>query len=103
MNEALSGAILLGHWAIGVFFFRFSRKRGERLFTFFAFAFWLLALERFFLLLMEPRQESQAYVYLVRLIAFLLILYAIYDKNRSASPPATTREQPGEDQGGQRS
>jgi hypothetical protein len=86
--DVLNGAILLGYWAIGVFFFRFGHRRRERLFTFFGWAFWLLALERLLLLLIDPANEFKPYVYLVRLIAFLFILYAIVDKNRSISPQA---------------
>lgn len=77
----MSGAILAGCWAIGVFFFRFRRRTGDRFFAFFGCAFWLLAIERLFLLL-EPDDEMKPYVYLVRLVAFLFILYAIIDKNR---------------------
>jgi hypothetical protein len=81
-NYAVSGAILLGCWAIGVFFFRFRRRSGDRFFAFFGWAFWLLAIERFLLLLFDPGNEVRPYVYLVRLVAFLFILYAIIDKNR---------------------
>ena len=78
------GAILLGCWAIGSFFFRYWRQTGERLFRYFGAAFWLLALERLLLLYVIPSHEFEPYIYSVRLVAFLVILYAIYQKNRQA-------------------
>ncbi len=85
-NFALSGIILLGYWAIGLFFFRFWRKSSDRFFLFFACAFWLLAIERILLLAVGSDEEAKAYIYIVRLIAFLFILYAIFDKNRAGRP-----------------
>jgi hypothetical protein len=84
INQAISGAILLGHWAIGLYFFRFGRRSGDRFFAFFGGAFWLLAVERILLLAFGQNDELKPYIYSVRLVAFLLILCAIYDKNRNA-------------------
>jgi len=88
-NYAISGAILLGYWAIGVFFFRFRKRSGDRFFGFFGCAFWLLAAERFLLLIVDLNDEVKPYIYIFRLVAFLFILYAIVDKNRSATGPKT--------------
>jgi hypothetical protein len=93
---ALSGMILLGYAAIGTFFFRFRARTGDRFFGFFGCAFWLLVIERILLIWVFPNQEEKSYVYVVRLIAFLFILYAILDKNRKM-PAKTARpadEQP---------
>jgi len=87
MNAFISGAILLGYWAIGVFFSRFWRASGDRLFGCFALAFWLLAAERFLLILVNLENEMRPFIYLVRLVAFLCIAFAILDKNRK--PPAS--------------
>lgn len=87
MNAVISGAILLGFWAIGVFFSRFWRASGDRFFGFFAIAFWLLAVERLVLIFLDPAHEMRPYVYAIRLIAFLVIIYAIFDKNRSGKQP----------------
>jgi hypothetical protein len=80
-NFALSGAILIGYWAIGLFFFRFRRRTGDHFFTWFGWAFWLLAAERVLLLALGTDEETRVYVYMIRLVAFLFILYAIYQKN----------------------
>lgn len=80
MNPFLAGAITLCSWAISLFFFRFLKTTGERLFGFFAAAFALLGWERLCIEFMPD--ELQSYVYLIRLFAFLLILFGIVDKNR---------------------
>ena len=87
MTQAMHGAILLGCWAIGVFFHRYWRQTRDRLFRSFAIAFWLLAIERLLLLSVIPSHEFEPYVYSVRLIAFLVIINAVYQKNREGSRP----------------
>jgi hypothetical protein len=81
INGAMSGGILIGYWAIGLFFFRFQRRTRDRFFGYFGCAFWILTVERV-LLLAGPTEEVKPYVYSIRLVAFLFILYAIYHKNR---------------------
>lgn len=93
-NHAASGAILIGSWAIGLFFFRFQRRSGDRFFGRFGVGFWLLAVERVLLLATDPENEQRFFVYLVRLIAFLFILYAIVEKNRESSPMKNPNESP---------
>jgi hypothetical protein len=83
LNTFLGGAIVLGSWAIALFFFRFQKATRDRLFGFFAAAFLLLGLERVGLEFMSG--EPQSLLYLIRLLAFLLILLAIWDKNRTES------------------
>ena len=80
-NYAVSGAIFLGYWAIGLFFFRFQRRTRDAFFGYFGCAFWLLTIERV-LLIIGPTEEVKPYVYSIRLVAFLFILYAIYHNNR---------------------
>jgi len=71
-------------WANGLFFLRFWRESGDALFAFFGVAFWLLALSWGLLALFEFREESQPYVYGIRLIAFLLLIVGIIAKNRDS-------------------
>jgi uncharacterized membrane protein len=88
IGQFLSGALMLAFSAIGLFFRRFWKKTHDRLFAVFAWAFWVLAIERVALLLLSPDNEFQPYIYTIRLVAFLLIIGAIIDKNRAAPPPA---------------
>ena len=85
MNNFISGALLMAFWAIGLCFARFWRISRDRFFGFFALAFWLMAVERVLLLIVETDSELRPYVYITRLIAFLVIIYAILDKNRAAA------------------
>ena len=48
----------------------------------FAIAFWVLSVERVLLMGSGYSEETLPWVYTVRLLAFLLILGAIVDKNR---------------------
>ena len=82
INHTLSGAILLGFWVAGLFFFRFWKITRDRLFSIFALAFWVMGLERLILTIMTPENEFRPYIYLFRLLAFTLLAAAIIDKNR---------------------
>jgi hypothetical protein len=82
MEEFLMGAIAMASVVAATFFLRFWRDTGDRLFLIFAAAFFLLAVTRIGLLLSHVRQEGHTHWYWVRLVAFLLILFAIVDKNR---------------------
>jgi hypothetical protein len=82
INQTLSGAILLGFWVAGLFFFRFWKLTRDRLFSIFALAFWVMGLERLILTIMTPENEFRPYIYLFRLLAFTLLAAAIIDKNR---------------------
>lgn len=82
----LSGAIMLGCGVASMFFFKFWKKTHDRLFLFFGVAFVILSIERIVLLLMsEQSGESNAAIYLMRLLAFALIITSIVDKNRQES------------------
>lgn len=90
MNDAamfLSGATAMACLAIAVFFVRFYRRSGDRLFALFAAAFAVFAANRVALLLVDEENESaRTGIYVIRLAAFLLIAGAIVDKNRRARP-----------------
>jgi hypothetical protein len=80
----VSGAIVMGYGVAGLFFLRFWRETRDRLFVIFAGAFWILGLQRLALAFSHNMVEDDTGLYLVRLFAFLLILGAIVDKNRSS-------------------
>jgi hypothetical protein len=86
MNDFLAGVIVALCAVAGLFFLRFWRRTGDRLFAMFAVAFWLLALNRLGLSAAAEEREYHTWLYGVRLLAFLLILVAVLDKNRSRGP-----------------
>lgn len=85
MHYALKGAIWLAHILVGLFFLRFYRVTRDRLFVMFALSFWILALERTLLIVIQPEIQLRPYIHVVRLTAFLLIILAVVDKNRARS------------------
>jgi hypothetical protein len=76
-----SGATGLECLIAGLFFLRFWRRTGERLFLAFAFAFWLLGANAVLPTLLGQPVQAHGEVYLLRLAAFLLIILAILAKN----------------------
>lgn len=84
MNEFLSGMAAALCLVAGLFFLRFWRKTRDRFFAFFAASFWLMAVHRFVNVILRDTNEHLVAVYSIRLIAFVLILVAIVDKNRAA-------------------
>jgi hypothetical protein len=89
MDQFLRGAIAMACLVAGLFFLRFWRQTRDRLFIIFAGAFWLLGLTRVAVALTINHDEQRIFIYMIRLAAYLLILTAIIDKNRSlVSMPA---------------
>jgi Family of unknown function (DUF5985) len=80
LKPLLAGGIMVAAWAIFVFFVRFSRKTRDSFFLWFAVAFLLVGVERVAIFVVGSR--ASFLVYLIRLTAFLLIITAIWDKNR---------------------
>jgi hypothetical protein len=85
----VDGAVMMGMAVAGLLFLRFWKRTDDRLFVIFAVAFFALALNRFFLALLAHSPttvpfEHHTILYIVRLVAFVLILAAIADKNRRA-------------------
>jgi hypothetical protein len=83
LHVFLLGALACGSFVAGLFFFRFWRLTRDRLFAIFGAAFFVLSLNRTLLALLPRVEEVRPYLYLVRLLAFALVLYAVIDKNRS--------------------
>jgi len=82
-NDYLVGAIIFGFWLAALFFLRFYRSTGDRLFALFSIAFFLLGCERIVVAVMYNSGEFHFGVYLIRLLAFFMIIYGIIEKNRS--------------------
>jgi hypothetical protein len=84
LYDFLSGALAFGFGVCALFFLRFWHRTREELFLAFAFAFLLLGVGQTVLDLANIPTEERGSLYLLRLLAFLLILAAIYRKNRQA-------------------
>lgn len=80
-----SGVLLAGYWVIALFFLKFHRRSGDRLFAWFAGCFALLGVQRLVLAVGGEWGEQSVALYGLRLVAFLLIVVAIVEKNRGAS------------------
>lgn len=86
----LSGMFAATFMASGVFFLKFWFASRDRFFIFFAVACWLIGVERIALLMISDgcgpatnTAEADSWVYLIRLLSFILILIAIIEKNRA--------------------
>lgn len=83
----LSGITFITFAASGVFFLKFYRTSRDLFYLYFCLACWLLSIERIAILIfISPEKtsgENILWVYLIRLIAFLMIMIAIINKNRN--------------------
>jgi len=84
LHAFLTGFGTMGFLVAAAFFVRFWRETQDRLFVLFAVAFAALGLNRALVALLAPARESQPYLYLIRLGAFVVIAWAVIDKNRRA-------------------
>jgi hypothetical protein len=79
----LGGMLAMGYLIAAVFFLRYWRRTQERLFASFATALFILALQRALLAANFAIIEDDTWYYGLRLLAFVIILWAIVDKNRA--------------------
>ena len=82
LNPFMSGAVVMGFWLAGLFFLRFWKRTQDELFLAFTLAFWLLGLAQALLAFSVVPVEERSWLFLIRLAAFILILGAIWRKNR---------------------
>lgn len=82
LNQFFAGAACVSLLVIILFFLRFWLRTRDRLFLYFAGAFVFLIVERVVRSAMAVETDWAPYVYSLRLLAFVLILVAIVDKNR---------------------
>jgi|SoiMethySBSTD1v2_1073268.scaffolds.fasta_scaffold413107_3 hypothetical protein len=83
INVILWSMTAMACYGVAVCFARFWRQTTDRLFGLFALAFALLGTNTLLLAAINPAHESRHLVYLLRLAAFLVIIVAVIDKNRS--------------------
>ena len=82
MREFLSGATSALCLVAALYFLRFWRQTRDRLFAFFAVSFAILAVNWTALAFLPPAEEARTAVYGARILAFVLIIFAVIDKNR---------------------
>jgi hypothetical protein len=78
----LQGVAATAAAANGLFFLRFWQRHRDGLFAYFGAAFLLMAMSWGLLAFTSPTDETRPYVYAIRLLGFLLLIFAMIDKNR---------------------
>ncbi len=81
ISDFLLGAITMGCFTITLFFLRFWRTTGDRLFVFLAASFLVEGLERIAIAAIPHSRGDEPLFYLGRLVAFVILLYGIAEKN----------------------
>jgi hypothetical protein len=84
-HQMLLGGIVVASFLVGLFFLRFWRTTKDRFFLYFAISFWMEGLNRFCLGYLNLQSENVPIHYVIRLVAYVLILFAIWEKNRPVS------------------
>ncbi|WP_125257646.1 DUF5985 family protein [Brevundimonas fluminis] len=82
LQAVMTGAIIMGYGVAAVFFLKFWRRTGDALFLAFSTAFLLLAAVPLLTLTLEVPREEQSPFYLLRALAFVIIIVAIVAKSR---------------------
>lgn len=82
VEQFLYGAVVMGFAVATLLFASYWRRTRQRLFLTFAASFALLALNYAWLAITQIPVEERSSLYLVRLLAFGLIIVAIYQSNR---------------------
>jgi hypothetical protein len=77
VNDFLAGAIVMGFVVAALMFLRFWKRTREGLFLAFSGSFLLLGATQGLLTLGNFQDEERSWLYLLRLAAFLLILFAM--------------------------
>lgn len=78
----VSGAVFMGYMVAALFFLRFWRQSQVLLFLYFGISFTILGAAQALMTLLNVAAEDATWIYLLRLSAFLVIVYAIWRHNR---------------------
>lgn len=84
MRQFLWGMLTMASLVAGLFFLRYWWATRDRLFAFFASAFAVMSISWGALAAVSPSFEARHDIYLIRLLAFVIIIIGIVDKNRRA-------------------
>lgn len=83
INAFLGGITLTTFLASSYIFAKFWKETRDRLLGSFSISFLLIAIERILLFSTHATDDGRSYLYVIRLVAFLLILYGIVQTNLS--------------------
>ena len=83
--QFMYGGLFVMCLAVGFFFLRFWYLQRDRFFVLFATAFWAMGSSWGVHLVYASSSETGPNVYVFRIVAFLLIIAAIIDKNRRSA------------------
>lgn len=81
ISSMLIGAFIMASFVVSLFFFRYWKTTKDCFFLLFALSFVLEASSRL-IIAFTNIQEQKPLIYLLRMLAYLLIIWAIYDKNK---------------------
>jgi hypothetical protein len=81
MPAFIGGMTTMGYLIAGLFFFRFWWRTSDRLFGYFGVSFFILAVSQAASALAAIPSEDQTWIYLLRLVAFTLLIIGIIQKN----------------------
>ncbi len=81
LENLISGLTTMGFLVAGVFFFRFWSRTREMLFAIFGLSFFLLVANQLVTHAFGLPEQELFWAYLLRVIAFLLLIAAIVTKN----------------------
>lgn len=82
MSELLIGAIAALSFAVGLFFLRYWKTTGDRFFLYFAISFLIECVNRISLSTLFDLKEELPIYYLIRLLSYGFIIFAIIEKNK---------------------
>jgi uncharacterized membrane protein HdeD (DUF308 family) len=94
MADFLYGAIAMAAATAAVFFLRFYQRTGDRFFLYFFASFSLESVARLLAVVLQWNGPNSQWLYVLRVVAYGLILVAIVDKNlpRASSKKSSLRE-----------
>lgn len=84
IENFLGGAISMGFAIAALLFLKYWKRTGDGFFLAFAAAFLLLGVNQALLSLTNVPVEERSQLYLIRLLAFLIIIGAMWSKNRQS-------------------
>lgn len=85
MNQFLYGAVVMGFAVASLLFLSYWRRTQQRLFLTFAASFFLLGVNYLWLAVTQIPVEERSPLFLIRLLAFALLIVGIVQSNRGPS------------------